>query len=383
MPYSQLPSMYRRARPSLFAAIALVTAFLGAGLVSGAGPASLTVRPAAAAAPAPLASVPAAPTATSSPTPDSTAFPPGAPTGLTATVTSGSVTLSWAAAHPGCCAVARYEVTYWQAFNDVGWIASVGNVTTATITANIRPATQYRFWVSAVDSGGNRSPASNTVVVVTPVTDSGPDTAPPSAPSSLTLSGASASGAVLTWQPSTDNVGVAGYDVYRFDGLFVSTLLATVTGTTSRVPLAVGGNTFYVRARDAVGNVSIASNTVSLAVDPPPSSPPPNQLSCRVTYTIVSQWTSGFVASILIANTGQTPIDGWTLTFTFNGKQVIISPWGAIYTQSGPAVTLSNASWNSAIPPGGSISVGFQAASSGVNAVPIDFALNGVRCAVG
>ena len=36
----------------------------------------------------------------------------------------------------------------------------------------------------------------------------------------------------LTWSPSTDNVAVTGYNVYRFDGVFISTLLSTVSGTT-------------------------------------------------------------------------------------------------------------------------------------------------------
>ncbi|MEE3920465.1 hypothetical protein V2I01_26385 [Micromonospora sp. BRA006-A] len=41
-----------------------------------------------------------------------------------------------------------------------------------------------------------------------------------------------ASTATLSWAPSTDDVGVLGYNVYRFDGWFTSTLVATVPGTT-------------------------------------------------------------------------------------------------------------------------------------------------------
>jgi chitinase len=65
----------------------------------------------------------------------------------------------------------------------------------------------------------------------------------------------------LAWTASTDNVGVSGYDVYRG-----STRATTVTGTGATVGgLAAGTSyTFTVRARDAAGNVSAASNAVTV-----------------------------------------------------------------------------------------------------------------------
>lgn len=56
-------------------------------------------------------------------------------------------------------------------------------------------------------------------------------------------------GAVLTWAPSTDNVAVTGYVVYRFDGLFVSTPVASGPGLTATVPGASGPQVYYVRAQ--------------------------------------------------------------------------------------------------------------------------------------
>ncbi|MEK8107217.1 hypothetical protein NKG94_22440 [Micromonospora sp. M12] len=65
-----------------------------------------------------------------------------------------------------------------------------------------------------------------------------------------------------------------GYDVYRFDGWFTSTLVATVPRTTyttslpSATPLR---NLYYVRGRDAASNLSIASNTVTLPTTSTPT----------------------------------------------------------------------------------------------------------------
>jgi hypothetical protein len=41
-----------------------------------------------------------------------------------------------------------------------------------------------------------------------------PDRRPPTQPTGLTVSKITPTGATITWNKSTDNVGVAGYDVY-------------------------------------------------------------------------------------------------------------------------------------------------------------------------
>jgi cellulase/cellobiase CelA1 len=53
-------------------------------------------------------------------------------------------------------------------------------------------------------------------------------------------------------------------------------------------------------------------------------------------------------------------INGWALTFTFPGDQRITSAWNGTVTQSGQTVTATNASYNAAITPGASTSLGFQ-----------------------
>ncbi|MFO7842164.1 MAG: GEVED domain-containing protein, partial [Bacteroidales bacterium] len=92
-------------------------------------------------------------------------------------------------------------------------------------------------------------------------TSGGEDTEAPSAPTNLTSSNITQTSVDLSWNASTDNVGVAGYDVYQNGSLFgsVEDNSANVTGLTAGTIYE-----FYVKAKDAAGNVSDASNTISV-----------------------------------------------------------------------------------------------------------------------
>ncbi len=87
------------------------------------------------------------------------------------------------------------------------------------------------------------------------------DTQAPSAPSGLAASNVTQTTVDLSWNASTDNVGVTGYDVYK-DGAF----FGSVTGTSAQVTGLTANTTysFYVKAKDVAGNISAASNTVNV-----------------------------------------------------------------------------------------------------------------------
>ncbi|MFI7225859.1 arabinofuranosidase catalytic domain-containing protein [Nonomuraea angiospora] len=103
---------------------------------------------------------------------------------------------------------------------------------------------------------------------------------------------------------------------------------------------------------------------------------------CQVTYTVTNQWPGGFGVNVSVNNLGD-PINGWKLTWAFPAGQTITQLWNGTYTQSGSQVTVSNVSYNAAIPSGGSAGFGFNGAYSGSNPVPSSFALNGVTCTGG
>jgi hypothetical protein len=86
------------------------------------------------------------------------------------------------------------------------------------------------------------------------------DNQAPTAPSNLTATTFSTSQINLSWTASTDNVGVAGYYIYR-NGEYLTTTTAT---SYSDMGLSSSATySYYVTAFDASGNVSAASNTAT------------------------------------------------------------------------------------------------------------------------
>lgn len=90
------------------------------------------------------------------------------------------------------------------------------------------------------------------------------DTQPPSTPTNLTATAPKFNTVNLSWDPSTDNIGVAGYYVYRTDK--GTTPIATVTTTTyaDGTIKASTTYTYYVQAFDAAGNKSGNSNNATV-----------------------------------------------------------------------------------------------------------------------
>ncbi|KDN18551.1 discoidin domain-containing protein [Amycolatopsis rifamycinica] len=89
----------------------------------------------------------------------------------------------------------------------------------------------------------------------------GGDTQPPSAPGTLAYTQPDRGQIRLTWSASTDNTGVTGYDVYANNQLRGSVAGNVLTYTDTQ-PDGVTVS-YFVRARDAAGNQSANSTTVT------------------------------------------------------------------------------------------------------------------------
>jgi poly(hydroxyalkanoate) depolymerase family esterase len=144
---------------------------------------------------------------------------------------------------------------------------------------------------------------------------------------------------------------------------------------------------------DTAGGPTPSSTTASPSTSPSPSpsssgpSPSTSPTSssgasgvCTVSDT-VNAWNTGLTQSITVTNTGTSPINGWTLSFTLAAGQSITGSWNATISPSGGTVTATNLSYDAAIAPGGSTNFGFQANHTGNTAAPSGFALNGTPCA--
>lgn len=179
--------------------------------------------------------------------------PPTAPPGLTATVLSStSVRLSWFASTDNR-GVTQYEVS-----RDGTVLTTLPATTRLFTDSALSPSTAYSYSVVALDAAGNRSLASTRTATTRPA----PDTTAPTAPTELTGSTFSGYQVSLRWQAATDNVGVTGYRVYR-NGVQIRQL--TTLAHTDR-PYRTGTYTYTVKAVDAAGNLSAASNAVQVRV---------------------------------------------------------------------------------------------------------------------
>ncbi|WP_428950248.1 discoidin domain-containing protein [Streptomyces sp. cg35] len=176
---------------------------------------------------------------------------PGAPSGLAYTEpATGQIKLTWKAASD------NVKVTGYDIYADGTLRASVDG-DTLTYTDNQPASATLTYFVRAKDAAGNQSANSNSV---TRKGDSG-DTQAPTAPGNLAFTEATKGQVKLTWQASTDNVKVTAYDIYA-NGTLLKSVAGDVTSYTDTQP-ASATVTYAVRAKDAAGNQSASSNSVT------------------------------------------------------------------------------------------------------------------------
>jgi len=132
-----------------------------------------------------------------------------------------------------------------------------GSITTTTTCLNLGNGT-HTYTVVVRDAAGNIT--TKDLGFSLPLTTA--DTTFPSIPTNLIATAISSTQVNLSWSASTDNVGVAGYKIYR-GGIQV----ANVTGTSYSDTVPIAGTTYSygVSAYDAAGNTTVpASVTVSV-----------------------------------------------------------------------------------------------------------------------
>src|SRR5262249_5385988 len=170
-------------------------------------------------------------------------------------ITSSSGVVTWTTNEPATSQV------------DYGLTTSYGSSTAldpTLVTAHnvlllgLAPSTTYNYRVRSVDAAGNQTVSANSTFT----TAAGADTVAPSIPTGLTASPISTTQINLTWNASTDNVGVTGYQVFR-DGQQITTTSTTSYSSTGLTP----GTTYQyaVKAFDASGPTTALSATPTAA----------------------------------------------------------------------------------------------------------------------
>ncbi|BCJ74842.1 hypothetical protein CS0771_43860 [Catellatospora sp. IY07-71] len=289
--------------------------------------------------------------------------PPSVPAGLRVSVNcSMVVTLNWSPSTDNV-AVTGYDVFR---LTNGSPLTVVGTTTATTFTDRLNGLAQYQ--VRARDAAGNTSALTAPVSALPPPCPP-PDTQPPTTPGTPTASATSATSTTLTWASSTDNIGIAGYEIHRASGATGGTFTqvgASTAGTFTDTGLAPGSTYRYqVRARDAAGNVSSFSPAVTVTTM--------SGGGCTAALTLQTGWGGGYVMQPnTVTNTGSAAISGWTVTFTLPAGHVLTGSWNATVSVSGQTVTARGiAGQNATIAAGSSTTWGFQASRpNGDTAVP-------------
>jgi len=237
---------------------------------------------------------------------------PTTPTGFqSGNTTKSSFTLTWNPSTDNI-GVDKYKIS----LDDTMFFFVQASLNSLTITG-LKQYTSYSVSIAAKDAVGNTSPKSSPLVVKTLN-----DTQPPSVPTGLQASNIGQTMFLLSWTPSTDDVGVAGYDVYQ------NGTLVTSINRTSVTLIDLGISTTYsmtVKAKDVNGNVSAASSVLQVTTLPDSEAPnvPSVLIKSNVTQTSFTvSWTAsgdnvGVIAYDVYRNgTLATSVSGTTATLT-------------------------------------------------------------------
>src|SRR3989344_5769691 len=189
-------------------------------------------------------------TPTPSPTTDTTAPTVSLTTPANGATVSGTTTISATASDSvGVTSVEFYVDSVLKGTDTISPYTFSWDTTTAANGAHTIAA-------AARDAAGNTKTSS----IIVNVNNNPVDIQPPTTPTGLTATAVSSSQINLAWAASTDNVGVAGYNVYR-NGAYIGN---TPTNSYSSTGLSSGTTyTYTVDAYDVAGMSSPKSASVS------------------------------------------------------------------------------------------------------------------------
>jgi endoglucanase len=244
-----------------------------------------------------------------------------------------------------------------------GVLSGTGATRTYTPNAGFSGSDSFTFTVT--DNVGGVSAPATVNITVTPI---GPVNRVPTA--CFTVSAAPRAGTPVAFNASCstdpDN------DPLTYTWSFGDT--GTGTGALpTRTYAAAGSFVVSLTVNDGRGGSNVTSTTVVVAPATTGGS------GGRCTMSIQNQWNDGFVAKIVIANTGTAPISGWTVGWTFADGSTVANLWNATLSGANP-YTASALSYNSTIAPGQSVEFGFQGRKGVVNGPAPIATVTGAAC---
>ena len=187
---------------------------------------------------------------------------------------------------------------------------------TSDTIQNLEEGQTYYSAARAIDTSNNKSGYSAEVVYTVPILD----LTAPSTPTSIQATTISTSQINLSWNASSDNIGVTGYRIYR-DSTQIATAFNTAyqdTGLSSSTTYA-----YTVSAYDAAGNESEQSSASSTTTNI--NQPPVLNTIANITVN---------EGATVALSPAATDLDGDALTYTYSGWMTS-SSYTTNYTDAG------------------------------------------------
>jgi len=214
---------------------------------------------------------------------------------ITQSLPATSPVISTFTATPSSITTGQSSTLSWSVTGTPAPTVSIDqNIGTVTgLSKSVTPAQTTTYSLTASNSAGS---VSKTVTVTVSVT---PDISAPTVPANLESQSISSSQVNLSWTASTDNVGVAGYKLFRN-----GSQIATITSGTSYTDTNLTPSTSYsytISTFDATGNQSAQSSAKTVTT-----------LAASITNT--APVISSFTVYPTAITAGQSAILSWSVT---------------------------------------------------------------------
>jgi chitodextrinase len=265
-----------------------------------------------------------------------------------------SVSLAWAGPTNPACFV--YDIL--RAPGATGTTFTVVGTTSGLSFTNtgLSMSTTYRYVVQGRILPTNTVWGTSNAVVAT--TSQGCLLIPPPAPGNLTATNVTATSVTLNWVVTAAPGCAFTYEILRAPGATGGTFTQVGTsGGNSFTDNGLSPSTTYryqARTRDAEGNLSTLSNTVTVTTGPAAG-------GCTATYRIVSAWAGAFQGEVVVTNTGTGGIGGWQVVLALSDGATITQLWGGRTGQTASPYTVTNETWNGTLEPNATTTFGFNA----------------------
>ena len=265
---------------------------------------------------------------------------PAAPAALTLPTATFAVSTDWGGgygaaytiANPMSIPLSTWTVSFTLPAGDKvtsvwdGTLSTSGNtytVTNASYNAPVAAGTSTSFGFNVSYSGS--SPAPGGCTLNGDPCDGSADPVAPSTPTNLAVLSANSTSVALNWTASTDNIQVAGYNIYEGSTKVGSSPgpVGSVTGLSPSTTYS-----FSVRAYDEAGNLSGASNTISATTTA--GGQPSHLPGIAAPFIDMGAWPTPSLTTIA-ENTG---LRAFSLGFITNGSTNCTPSWFNAYSMS-------------------------------------------------